>query len=128
MSSHYRHLSAILIALAGLLLAGLFLGAGKAAAAFPAGLPTGAASGGSVGASGPTGPTQGGFAPQAASCSTASFGAATNYATGTNPWSVAVGDFNRDGNLDLVTANSVSNTVSVLLGTGTGSFGAATNF
>jgi hypothetical protein len=39
MSSHYRNLAAILIALACLLLAGLFLGAGLASAAFPAGLP-----------------------------------------------------------------------------------------
>ena len=44
------------------------------------------------------------------------------------PISAAVGDFNRDGNLDLVAANYNSNNVSVLLGNGTGSFGAATNF
>jgi Dockerin type I domain/FG-GAP-like repeat len=37
-----------------------------------------------------------------------------------------VGDFNRDGNPDLATANSGANNVSVLLGTGTGGFGAAT--
>src|SRR6185369_372170 len=37
--------------------------------------------------------------------------------TGSNPRSVASGDFNRDGKLDLVVANSVSNTVSVLLNT-----------
>ena len=37
--------------------------------------------------------------------------------TGSNPRSVSVGDFNRDGKLDLVVANSVSNTVSVLLNT-----------
>ncbi len=35
---------------------------------------------------------------------------------------------NRDGNLDLAVANARSNDVSVLLGTGTGSFGTATNF
>src|SRR5262249_54909299 len=35
---------------------------------------------------------------------------------------VAVGDFNRDGKPDLVTANSLSNDVSVLLGNGDGSF------
>ena len=32
-------------------------------------------------------------------------------------------DFNRDGNVDLVTANELAGTVSVLLGTGAGSFG-----
>jgi len=41
---------------------------------------------------------------------------------------VAVGDLNRDGRLDLVVANQADNTVSVLLGTGIGNFGAATNF
>jgi hypothetical protein len=41
---------------------------------------------------------------------------------------VAVGDFNGDGNLDLAVANSYSTAVSILLGTGTGSFGAKTDF
>jgi hypothetical protein len=40
---------------------------------------------------------------------------------------VAVGDFNRDSNPDLAVAN-LSNTVSVLLGDGTGDFGPATDF
>src|SRR5207245_1684790 len=58
------------------------------------------------------------------------FGAATNYEVGTNPYFVAVGDFNVDGKQDLALANAtfISNNVSILLGTGTGSFGAATNF
>jgi hypothetical protein len=47
---------------------------------------------------------------------------APQYPTGTNPQSVAVGDFNGDGNLDLAIANSTSNTVSVLLGKGDGTF------
>src|SRR5437870_5076706 len=66
---------------------------------------------------------------QAAGCETASFGAPTDFkSVGTSPASVAVGDFNGDGTLDLAVANFSSNSVSILLGTGTGSFAAATNF
>ena len=50
------------------------------------------------------------------------FNAAVNYAVGTNPRSVAVGDFNRDGNPDLAVANYNSNDVSILLGNGLGAF------
>ena len=57
-----------------------------------------------------------------------SFGAATNFTAGIGVSSVAVGDFNEDGNADLVVTNNNSFDVSILLGTGTGSFGAATNF
>jgi VCBS repeat-containing protein len=59
-----------------------------------------------------------------------SFGSATSYELGANsgPSSVAVGDFDRSGIPDLVVANSGSNTVSVLVGSGTGSFRAATSF
>ncbi|BCU13824.1 beta strand repeat-containing protein [Microcystis aeruginosa] len=60
--------------------------------------------------------------------SSASFNSATNFAAGSSPISVTVGDFNGDGKSDLAVANRGSNNVSVLLGTGTGSFGAATNF
>ena len=47
------------------------------------------------------------------------------FPVGTDPVSVAVGDFNGDGKPDLAVANGVSNTITVLLGTGTGGFTAA---
>ncbi|HEX7414893.1 MAG TPA: VCBS repeat-containing protein, partial [Bacteroidia bacterium] len=44
------------------------------------------------------------------------------FAAGTQPYSTISADFNMDGKPDLATANSGSNDVTVLLGTGTGSF------
>ncbi len=58
-----------------------------------------------------------------------SFQAPRNFpAGGYEPSSVAVGDFNGDGRLDLAIANISSNDVSVMLGNGDGSFQAARNF
>ena len=46
-----------------------------------------------------------------------------NYSAGDYPSSVAIGDLNGDGDLDLAVANLPrSNNVSVLLGNGDGSF------
>jgi len=50
-----------------------------------------------------------------------SFEAAVNFAVGSSPFSIAVGDFNGDGVQDLAVANELSDNVSVLLGNGDGS-------
>jgi len=53
-----------------------------------------------------------------------SFGTPTFYTVGSAaniPSSIASGDFNHDGNLDIAVANSVDNTVSIFLGDGSGS-------
>jgi len=49
-----------------------------------------------------------------------------DYATGLGPQPIAVGDFNGDGNLDVVTAED--STVSVLLGNGDGTFRKCVNY
>lgn len=57
------------------------------------------------------------------------FATKQNFAVGTKPQSVSVGDFfNNDGKLDVVTANSDSNSISVLTGDGKGNFGTQTTF
>ncbi|MGE0886034.1 MAG: FG-GAP-like repeat-containing protein [Blastocatellales bacterium] len=61
-------------------------------------------------------------------CGTASFGTAVDYAVGTMPRSLTIGDFNGDGKTDLAVANLNSLDVSVRLGNGLGGFGAVTNF
>jgi Bacterial Ig-like domain (group 3)/FG-GAP-like repeat len=50
------------------------------------------------------------------------FGSPTAFATGNTPKLAATGDFNGDGYADLAVTNSASNTVSILLGNGDGSF------
>src|SRR5262249_25630934 len=51
-----------------------------------------------------------------------SFAAALVFPAGDSPRAVAVGDFDGDGRPDLAVANSTSNTVSILLGQGGGTF------
>jgi len=68
-----------------------------------------------------------------AGATTPSFAAKVDFATGTNPRSIAVGDFNGEGKRDLAVANQNANTVSVLLnataaGATTPSFAAKVDF
>lgn len=60
--------------------------------------------------------------------SSGTLGTATGYAADSNPSSVAVGDVNGDGNLDIVVANNSSNDVTVLLGNGDGTFRNSGNY
>jgi hypothetical protein len=57
-----------------------------------------------------------------------SFLSPVNYAVGTNPVAVVTADLANNGKLDLISANSSDNTISVRMGSGTGSFGAAQTF
>ena len=64
---------------------------------------------------------------------TPTFSAKTDFATGNTPFSISIGDFNGDGKPDLVVANDLSNTVSVMLnmttpGATTPSFSVKTDF
>ncbi len=56
------------------------------------------------------------------------FRPAVNYAVGNSPQGVVVGDFNRDGKLDLAVANRLSRNTSILLGNGDGTFPAAVSY
>ena len=59
-----------------------------------------------------------------------SFAAPVTYSTGTGsgPYYLTLGDFNRDGNLDIIVANNGNATVDLLLGTGTGTVGTPTSY
>ncbi|HEX6624986.1 MAG TPA: FG-GAP-like repeat-containing protein, partial [Pyrinomonadaceae bacterium] len=54
-------------------------------------------------------------------------GAPATFSAGGLPVSIAVGDFNGDGKADLAVANEDSHNVSILLGTGLGTFGTASH-
>ncbi|HEU4325645.1 MAG TPA: VCBS repeat-containing protein [Roseiflexaceae bacterium] len=54
------------------------------------------------------------------------FSSGTNYAANANPVDVALGDANQDGKLDILVANS--NNVSVLVNSGTGTFGSPASY
>ncbi|RMH35221.1 MAG: VCBS repeat-containing protein [Nitrospirae bacterium] len=52
----------------------------------------------------------------------------SRHQVGHTPQAIVAGDFNQDGRLDVVTVNSTSDDVSVLLGNGNGTFRAAVSF
>ena len=56
------------------------------------------------------------------------FQTAATYPMNSGPYYLTIGDFNRDGNLDIISANNGNTTVGVLLGTGSGTFGTATYY
>ena len=56
------------------------------------------------------------------------FGNQINYTVGVNPCSVHLGDVDMDGDLDIVTANRESDTISVVKNDGTGIFGASSHY
>ncbi len=59
---------------------------------------------------------------------TISFSAPNNLSAGDRPYSVAIADFNKDGNLDVAVANADDKTVSILLGNGAGGFNSAGSY
>lgn len=69
------------------------------------------------------------FAPQVATVvGDGTFGERTDSATSTSPSSLAFGDFNGDGVVDMATGDWNTTSVSVMLGNGNGTFKARTSF
>ncbi len=61
-------------------------------------------------------------------CDPVSFATPVRYTIGTRPRSAAMGDFNRDGHLDIVVTDYSGNSVSVLLGNADGTFQQSVNY
>jgi hypothetical protein len=75
-----------------------------------------------------TNPTAGSVSVFLRNTNNTGFDSKVDFPVGHNPVSVAVGDFNGDGNEDIVTANQGANNVSVLLGNGAGALAAPLDF
>ncbi len=60
------------------------------------------------------------FSPNKGSITPSDFNPKTDFATGSSPYSVSIGDLDSDGKADLVVTNSSSNTISVFRNTSTG--------
>jgi hypothetical protein len=58
----------------------------------------------------------------------AGFESIVHYPAGSSPVAVAVGDFNRDGNDDVAVVNADSNSVSIFIGSATGSMASAVSY
>jgi Ca2+-binding RTX toxin-like protein len=69
----------------------------------------------------------GGFVSIRLGTGNGNFSNPTNFGEGIDPKSIAVGDFNEDGKLDLATASANSNNLSMLLGDGSGNFSTPIN-
>ncbi|HUZ05312.1 MAG TPA: VCBS repeat-containing protein, partial [Acidobacteriaceae bacterium] len=52
----------------------------------------------------------------------------SSFTVGTTPQGMATGDLNTDGHPDMVVANSASNSISVLLSNGIGTYATAVNY
>jgi hypothetical protein len=60
--------------------------------------------------------------PTGAACAIPSFASSTSFSAGNTPTNLALADFNNDMKADIAVTNQVSNDVSILLGTGNGTF------
>lgn len=59
---------------------------------------------------------------------TPGFGTASKFTMTGGPYYLMIGDFNRDGKLDVLSGNDSNSTVGVMLGNGAGSFAATTHY
>lgn len=112
----------------GTALATTYVSAKKLTAVVPAALTASSGTGWvTVSSAGPTGILSNiAFLPVGASTSSLNFSSST-LSAGSEPFHMAQGDFNLDGKIDLAVANWSSNTISIFMSNGDGTFQAAQN-